>query len=227
MDISVIGTGSIGGTLARILARGGHTVAIANSRGPASLVHLAREIGATAAETSEVVARASVVIISVPMGALSILGPVLDKHLPTNAVIVDTNNYVPGYRDENIAAIDEGLVESLWVQQRVNRPVIKAFNTIGATSLASKGLPPRDPRRVAAPVSGNEPAAKRTVVELLDELGFDGFDAGNLAGSWRQEPGTPVFTTDLPLAQAREAIGAATRADVAAWRKRMGEARPR
>jgi predicted dinucleotide-binding enzyme len=222
MDISIIGTGSIGGTLARNLARAGHAVAIANSRGPASL---AREIGATAAETAEAVARAGVLIVSVPVGALPGLGSVVAKHLPAPAIVVDTNNYVPEYRDEHIAAIDDGLVESLWVEERLRRPVIKAFNTLGAASLAAKGRPPRDPGRIAAPVSGDDAAAKRTVIALLDELGFDGFDAADLGQSWRQEPGTPVFTTDLPLDQAREAIAAAAREHTAAWRKRMAEAR--
>ena len=41
MSIGVIGAGSIGGTLARHLAKLGHQVSIANSRGPESLTALA------------------------------------------------------------------------------------------------------------------------------------------------------------------------------------------
>lgn len=221
MDISIIGSGSIGGTLARQLAHRGHTVTIANSRGPASLAQLADETGATAAETTEAITRARVLIISVPMGALPELGRTIDKHLPADAIIVDTSNYVPGLRDEHIAAIDEGLTESLWVEQQLRRPIIKAFNTIGAASLASGGRTHGDPRRIAAPVSGADATAKQTVIAVLDELGFDGFDAGDLGHSWRQEPGTAVYTTDLPLDQARKAVDAAVHSDTAAWRERM------
>ncbi|MGW3291478.1 NADPH-dependent F420 reductase [Streptomyces sp. NPDC001002] len=221
MDIAIIGSGSIGGTLARQLARRGHTVTVANSRGPASLAQLADETGATAAETTEAITRARVLIISVPIGALPELGRTIDKHLPADAIIVDTSNYVPGLRDEHIAAIDEGLAESLWVEQQLRRPIIKAFNTIGAASLASGGRTHGDSQRIAAPVSGADATAKQTVIALLDELGFDGFDAGDLDRSWRQEPGTAVFTTDLPLQQAHKAVDAAVHSDTAAWRERM------
>jgi predicted dinucleotide-binding enzyme len=225
MDISIVGSGRIGGTLALQLAQRGHTVTIANSRGPASLAQLADETGATAAETADAIARARVLIVSVPTGALPGLGRIIEKHLPADAVIVDTSNYVPGPRDEYIAAIDEGLVESVWVEQQLRRPIIKAFNTIGATSLASGGRAYGDSQRIAAPVSGADTTAKQTVIALLDELGFDGFDAGDLEHSWRQEPGTPVYTTDLPLDHARKAIDTAVRGDTTAWRNRMAAKR--
>jgi len=48
MRIGIIGAGQIGGTLARHLAKLGHQVSIANSRGPESLTALAAEIGAKA-----------------------------------------------------------------------------------------------------------------------------------------------------------------------------------
>ena len=48
MRIGIIGAGMIGGTLARRLAQLGHEVAIANSRGPATLTALAAEVGARA-----------------------------------------------------------------------------------------------------------------------------------------------------------------------------------
>ncbi|MEV0097334.1 NAD(P)-binding domain-containing protein [Streptomyces sp. NPDC050738] len=221
MQISIIGSGSIGGTLARQLVGAGHAVTIANSRGPASLAQLAQATGATAAETTEAIVRAELLIVSVPMGALPELGRTIEKHLPAGAVIVDTSNYVPEMRDVHIAAIDDGLPESLWVAQQLNRPIIKALNTIGATSLAAGGQPHGDARRIAAPVSGADAAAKRTVIALLDEIGFDGFDAGDLENSWRQQPGTPVYTTDLTLHQARKAIAEAERGDTTAWREHI------
>jgi len=46
MRISIIGAGSVGATLARHLAKLGHQVSIANSRGAESLTALAAEIGA-------------------------------------------------------------------------------------------------------------------------------------------------------------------------------------
>ena len=49
LNIGIIGSGNIGGTLTRQLTALGHEVLIANSRGPASLADLAAETGATAA----------------------------------------------------------------------------------------------------------------------------------------------------------------------------------
>jgi hypothetical protein len=48
--------------------------------------------------------------------------------------------------------------------------------------------------------------------ELLDDLGFDGVDAGSLDESWRQQPGTPVYCTDLSREGARRALAKADRA---------------
>src|SRR5688572_3262564 len=49
----------------------------------------------------------------------------------------------------------------------------------------------------ALPVSGDDEAAKAVVLKLIDEVGFDGVDAGGLDESWRQQPGTPAYCTDL------------------------------
>lgn len=43
----------------------------------------------------------------------------------------------------------------------------------------------------------------------VDELGSDGVDAGPLDASWRQQPGTPVYTADLSADGARRALAAA------------------
>lgn len=45
----------------------------------------------------------------------------------------------------------------------------------------------------ALPVAGDDDAAKAVVLQLVDELGFHGVDAGSLDESWRQQPGTPVY----------------------------------
>jgi hypothetical protein len=111
-----------------------------------------------------------------------------------------------------IAAIPEKSIPELsqWVQSQLGHPVVKAFNTIRPASLASLGKPAGAAGRAVVPVAGDEPAAKSVVLELADQLGFDGLDAGPLAESWRQQPGTPVYTTDLPLGAARQALADAT-----------------
>jgi predicted dinucleotide-binding enzyme len=106
------------------------------------------------------------------------------------------------------------------VQSQLRHPVVKAFNTIRPASLAKLGQPAGAAGRTVIPVAGDDPAAKSVVLELADQLGFDGLDAGPLAESWRQQPGTPIYTTDLPTDAARHALADATAEQTASWRSR-------
>jgi len=56
------------------------------------------------------------------------------------------------------------------------------------------------------------------VLQLIDELGFDGIDAGTLAESWRQQPGTPVYGADLKADQTQTALSSARRERSAEFR---------
>jgi predicted dinucleotide-binding enzyme len=117
--------------------------------------------------------------------------------VPNSVVVIDTGNYHPELRDGRIDAIDRGMPDSRWVAQRLGRPVIKAFNTIVARSLLTKGVPRGTTGRIALAVAGDSSEAKATVVRLVDDLGFDAVDGGELDNSWRQQPGTPAYCRDL------------------------------
>src|SRR5687768_5424222 len=112
MEIGIIGSGNIGGTLARQLRALGHPVFIANSRGPASLTALAVETGATAATVEQAAQARDLVIVTVPQKAV----PDLPQEVlrTASAVIVDTGNYYPS-RDGPMTEIDAGLPDSEWV----------------------------------------------------------------------------------------------------------------
>jgi hypothetical protein len=210
----------MGATLAAQLTRIGHQVVIANSRGPQTLAGVADQTGAAPVPITDVTRNADVVIVSIPEKSIPGLPPGLLSALPEDTVVIDTGNYVPRLRDGRIDAIDAGLPESQWVQSQLGHPVVKAFNTIRPASLASLGKPAGTARRTAIPVAGDDPAARSVVLGLADQLGFDGLDAGPLTQSWRQQPGTPVYTTDLPLDAAREALADATPDQTASWRDR-------
>jgi predicted dinucleotide-binding enzyme len=109
-------------------------------------------------------------------------------------------------RDGRIEGLDSGLSDSEWVARRLGRPVVKLFNSISVNSLKSKGRTAGEPGRVALPVSGDDPDAKRTAFRLADEAGFDAIDAGPLSQSWRQQPGTGAYTTDLDAHHLRLAL---------------------
>jgi predicted dinucleotide-binding enzyme len=217
MKIGIIGAGNIGGTLTRRLAALGHEVSVANSRGPETLRELATETGATAVSVTDAAHDKDVVVVTIPEKNI----PDLTDDLFAGAgdvVVVDTGNYYPQQRDGRIDALEDGMVESRWVQQQLGRPVIKAFNNIYADHLRDNGRPAGTPGRVALPVAGDDDAAKAVVMQLIDELGFDAVDAGSLDQSWRQQPGTPVYTTDLDADGVRRALSQASPQRSPQWR---------
>jgi predicted dinucleotide-binding enzyme len=169
MRIGIIGAGNIGGTLARHLAKLGHRVSIANSRGPESLTALAAEIGATPVSVVDAVKAGEVVIVSIPQKAVAELPRGLFANVPGSVVVVDTGNYYPELRDGRIDAIEGGMLDSRWVAQQLGRPVIKAFNNILAKSLLEKGVPRGTRGRIALSVAGDSSDAKSAVLRLVDE----------------------------------------------------------
>jgi 8-hydroxy-5-deazaflavin:NADPH oxidoreductase len=210
MKIGIIGAGQIGGTLARRLTALGHEVSITNSRGPESLAALANETGAKPVTVQQAARSGELVIVTIPMKNIPRLSAGLFDGVPDDVVVVDTGNYYPQQRDGRIDEIEDGLAESRWVSEQLGRPVVKAFNNIYARHLLERGKPRGAPGRIALPVAGDDRRAKEIVIRLLDELGFDGVDAGNLDESWRQQPGTPVYGTDLDADGVRKGLAQAT-----------------
>ncbi|MFE9429151.1 NADPH-dependent F420 reductase [Kitasatospora sp. NPDC006697] len=192
MKIGIIGAGNIGGNLTRRFAAAGHQVAVANSRGPESLAELVAETGATAVTAAEAARGAELVVVTVPLKAVPGLPADLFAEAAPGFVVVDTGNYYP-QRDGRIDEIEDGLPESRWTEQQIGHPVVKAFNGTYAQDLLERPLPAGDPGRLALPVAGDDERAKQVVRELIDEIGFDTVDAGSIAESWRQQPGTPVY----------------------------------
>ena len=223
MKVGIIGAGMIGGTLARRLAELGHDVALANSRGPETLRELAAEIGVKAVTTAEAARSGEVVIVTIPQRAVMDLPKDLFAGVPSDVVLIDTGNYYP-LRDGRIAAIDDGQLESVWVAEQLGRAVIKAFNNIGFKSLLENGRPKGADGRIALPVSGDPPAARAKVMQLVEELGFDAVDAGTLEESWRQQPGTPAYAQDFQAPRLRAALAAADRSRMADYRGAANDA---
>lgn len=218
MRIGIIGAGSIGGTLTRRFRQVGHDVFVANAHGPASLAELAAQTGAKAVTVEEAARAGDVVVVTIPEHDIPKLARDLFAQTPASVAVVDTGNYYPRQRDGRIEAIEAGLPESCWVQEQLNHRVTKAFNTMYAEHLLTLGKPPGTPGRLALPVAGDDVAAKAPVMQLVDEIGFDPVDAGNLNESWRQQPGSPVYTQDFDAAQVRAALAQATPERAEYWR---------
>jgi 8-hydroxy-5-deazaflavin:NADPH oxidoreductase len=209
MKIGIIGAGSIGSTIARRLSRHGHDVTIANSRGPETIDAAALSTGARAVTASEAANDVEVLIVSVPMNRNEDIAAHV-RRAPEAAVVIDTSNYYP-QRDDRIEALEAGQVESLWFAEQLGRPVAKAWNSVIADTFAKKGLPAGSPGRIALSIAADREADRKVALELVEDTGFDAYDAGALAESWRQQPGAPCYCTDLTLEQLPAALAAAER----------------
>jgi predicted dinucleotide-binding enzyme len=208
----------MGQILARRFAKVGHHVSIASSRAPESLTALATEVGATPVSVVDAVSAAEIVVLAIPTKAVADLPPRLFANVPDNVVVIDIGNYHPDLRDGHIDAIDRGMLDSQWVARQIGRPVIKAFNNIFAASLLEKGVPRGTKGRIALPVAGDPLKARAAVLRLVDDLGFDPVDAGDLDNSWRQQTGTPAYCRDLEVAALKRALAEAERSRIGEYR---------
>ena len=218
MRIGVLGAGSMGRILASQLAKLGHRVSIANSRGPESLTSLADEVGATAVSVVDAAKAAEVVVLAIPTKAVVEVPKALFANVADSVVVIDICNYHPELRDGRIDAIDRGMLDSQWVAHQIGHSVINAFNNILARSLLEKGVPRGTTGRIALSVAGDSVDAKATVLRLIDDLGFDPVDGGDLNNSWRQQPGTPAYCRDLEAAALQRALAEADRNRIADYR---------
>jgi predicted dinucleotide-binding enzyme len=192
--VGFIGSGNIGGTVARLAVAAGYDVVVSNSRGPETLKDLVAELGprARAGTAAEAAAAGDLVVVSVPLKAY----PAVPVEPLAGKVVMDTNNYYPG-RDGQIAALDEGGTTSSELLQRHlgTARVVKVFNNIFFKHLRSLSRPSGAPDRSALPIAGDDADAKRAVTEFLDAIGYDAVDAGPLAEGRRFQPDTPPYGT--------------------------------
>lgn len=214
MDIGIIGAGFIGGTLARQLASAGHRVRIANSKAPSTLTEFADEDGITPMWAVEAVDGVDVAILSIPQLAVTTLPDDVISALSSVPILIDTGNYYPA-RDGRISAIDQGMTDSQWVASQLGRPVFKVFNNIGAPSLKNKAT--HGGQRLGLTVAGPATEDKQTVFALVEQIGFEPVDGGDLDESWRLQPGTPTYCKDLRADQFRRGLAETRREDIGTY----------
>ena len=200
MKIGIIGAGRIGHALGVRFAEDRHEVMLSNSRGPDTLDGVVASIeGNVRAGTVEEAARfGDLAAIAIPTQAIRDLPP---EPFAGKAVI-DANNYYPE-PDWRLAELDANELTSseLLASLLPDATVVKAFNTIYSGRLLEDSHPelPAE-ERLAIPIAGDDPEAKRTVSDLIDQIGFTAVDAGTLAETRRQQPGAPLY---LEYAEAR------------------------
>ncbi len=195
LRVGIIGAGAIGQAFAKQLVKAGISVTLSNSRGPESLAGIVGQLGAKArAGTVREAAEADIVFISVNWVHL----PAALAGLPSwnGRIVIDATNPVllPGYR---LAELDGRNSSQVVSDLLPGARLVKAFNTLLAAVLASDPAQAGGKRLVF--MSGDDAAAKDTVGQLIDRLGFARIDLGGLdiGGKLQQFPGGPLPAVNL------------------------------
>ena len=190
--VGIVGSGRIGGTVAKLAVDAGIDVVVSNSRGPDTLSELVADLGqrARASTPAEAAQGGDLVLVSVPLKAY----PSLSNIGLVDKVVMDTGNYYPE-RDGEIAELSaHTLTDSEYLARHLpGAEVVKVFNNIFFKHLLNLARPKDAPDRSALPIAGDESSAKAAVRAFLDLIGYDVVDSGPLSEGWRQQPGTPVY----------------------------------
>jgi 8-hydroxy-5-deazaflavin:NADPH oxidoreductase len=202
MRFGIIGAGPIGSIISKKLVKIGYDVKIADARGIERLE--GKEFAGTPVRVEDVIKNIEVLIISLPIKAMPSIRDFINQ-VGEEVIIVDTSNYYP-FRDNKIEEIENGMVESVWVSNQLGRPIIKAFNNLLAHTLENEGTPEGTSGRIAIAIAGNDLSQKQVILDLVNELGFDTVDSGFLSDSWKQQPGTPAYCTELTKDELTKAL---------------------
>lgn len=205
LKIGIIGTGHIGGTLARLWVAAGHEV-LMSSRHPDELKALAASLGprARVGTPREAAVFGEVVLVSVPYGALPQVGRDLKAEL-AGKIVLDTCNPYPS-RDGEMA------VEARKVSTGVADPqflpgvrLVRAFNAINSGDLASQAHRGGEP--IAIPLAGDDAQALTVAERLVRDAGFAPVVVGPLSRAREFDVGTPVYTRLMTAPELRKALG--------------------
>lgn len=185
MRIAIIGTGNVGGAIARGLKGKGHEVML-GARDPqaADVVTLATDTGATAMPPAAAAQAGDVVLLALPWGvaegAIKALGSLAGK------TVIDCMNplgMVDGALGLTVGhTTSGGEIVAGWLPQA---HVVKTLNQVGAEIMARNEHLPHRPVMFLA---GNDDTAKARAATLLTDLGFAAQDAGDITKARLLEP---------------------------------------
>lgn len=113
---------------------------------------------------------ADLVIVSIPQKDVPDLADGIVNARKAGAPVIETNNYYPQPRDGEIAAIEEGQLESACVAEQIGAPVYKVFNGIWWKHLLENGTPSGAPNRIALPVAGEDGPGRALVHDTQSNI---------------------------------------------------------
>lgn len=180
MNIGILGTGNVGGTLGRRWALSGHHVEF-GTRDPNNpkVKDLLQACGshAKAVSIEEAVTHNDIIVVALPWNVtLSTLHSIKNWH---GKILVDCTN--PLKSDYSGLSVSEGNSAGEEIAKAAKgAKVIKAFNTVGSFVMNNPNF---NGEKAIMLVGGDDLQAKEQVKRLAEELGFDVMDAGGLTSA--------------------------------------------
>lgn len=193
--IAVFGAGKVGSVLARLCVEAGYEVRVVGSQRAIGLGNYLDVVApGSIAVDATVGAQADVALIAVPFHRLD--------DLPWAAfsgrIVVDATNYWPAAHGLLDSVERSTLSTSELLAARNPRMlVVKSLNHLGYHELEEDHCPAGTPLRRAIAVAGDDVRARATVAQLIEDIGFDAVEIGQLAAGRVLEPGHPVFGREL------------------------------
>jgi predicted dinucleotide-binding enzyme len=205
MKIGIIGTGRIGGALARHWAKAGYVLMI-SSRHPEQLKALAEGIGpqVSVGTPEEAAAFGEVLLISVPYGALPQVGRDYAAQM-RGKVVLETGNPFPN-RDGEMA--EAARAKGTGVASAEYLPgvrLVRVFTSVPHTAVLADAH--RSGERIGVPLAADDPGALKVAEQLVRDAGFDPVAVGGLARAKDFDVGTPVFGRVMTAAELRQGLG--------------------
>ncbi|SYW12385.1 putative F420-dependent NADP reductase [Oenococcus oeni] len=192
MKIAFIGSGHVGQALAKLFIKAGHSVVLTNRHGKDSLLPVASKLGsaAQAADINSLGDDLDLFVLAIPFNGVNDL----DGNLLKGKKVIDASNYFP-QRDGRIPKLINHEISSsqMLADYFKGSTIVKAFNTIPVSELEDLANFENKSERIAIPIAGDDVKFKNIVAELIDQIGFNAYDAGNLKNSFTIQADGPIF----------------------------------
>ena len=184
--VAVLGSGDVGKVLALGFTKHGHTARIGSREGN-KLGAWSAEHGIPEGTFASVLEGADIAVLAVAGGAAEGLVRGLGAAL-NGKVVIDATNPIGGAPVKGILPLFTGPNDSLMERLQRHAPAarfVKAFSCVGNAFMVNPSFPGGRPTMF---IGGNDADAKKTVVTILDQFGWDSEDIGGVEAARAIEP---------------------------------------
>jgi predicted dinucleotide-binding enzyme len=206
MNIGVIGSGNIGGTLATLWVKAGHSIML-SSRHPEKLKSLAERIGegVSYGSVDNAAVFGEVILLAIPMYGIIEAFPRIRESL-IGKIIIDAMNFFEHRDGKIVKQIRQfkGTHSAFTASKLPGTRLVKAFNTIYVKTLETQSHRPGD--ALSVPFAADDEKAKAVVQQLIKDTGFEPCDVGTLDDTAVMQPGELLWTKELTLFEMKELL---------------------